>query len=564
MSTMTASWPDWLAQPTLGVERALWLVWAATIAVYAPSLVHAAFLSDDVAILAGVYAWHQAGHLWSHIGALFLERLPTGNNYYRPLPFVSFALDLTWFGVKASGWHVCNLALHLLSTGCVYGLANRLMRQPGTTGAPAALVAALLFALSPVGPEVVIWVAGRYDAMATAPVLLSLYWLTRSRNGHDGPAVASWCAAMIGLMSKESAAVIVPISALVASWAAAERHSFRSGRYVREVLQWWLPFAGLAAVYLAWRWHTFGTPLRVYASSPVAWDVDVGLALSSAWRWFGGLVPQAADRWLIVVLMPATLLWIAGRARLLPRIAWVGAGAAIAALIALGLVLPHKSAFASTGEDARFFYTSSAFVALALAVAAVPGAARQRIGGLGLALASATAVAAMIATVHNVQRWVATSDSMNALLPALRARTSTLPPEAYALVLIPDRLGPVPFGRNAQGGLVQPPLQPVPLSTHLVPVTPEDLGAWYEKLRRGILPVLRSHSLDDVMRIPLPPPAPMMPDTFVPSRYLCWKPEARNFAVLSDIDASDGSRWQASWRRALAEAGCEALARAVR
>jgi hypothetical protein len=584
---------DYLSQRTLGVERALWLVWAATIAVYAPSLAHAAFLSDDVAILAAVHAWQQTGQLWSHVGGLFLERLPTGNNYYRPLPFVTFALDLTWFGANAFGWHACNLALHLVSTTCVYGLANRLLRHSDATNAPVSLVAALLFAVSPVGPEVVIWIAGRYDAMATAAVLLSLYLLTRSRSGHDGAAMASWCAAIIGLMSKESAAVIVPISALVAmsgaappqgansaprraalrrmpqAWedhtsAAAEPHSPRSAGFALAFLRRWLPFVALAGAYVVWRWHIFGTPFRVYASHPLVWEVDVGVALRSAWQWMGGLVPQAPDRWLIVVLMAATMLWVACCARSQSRATRVGIGATIAALIALGLVLPHKGAFAATGEDARFFYTSSAFVALALAVAVAPARARHRSGAVGLALAGATVVAATIATVHNVERWASAGDDMNALLGELRVQASMLPPNAYALALIPDHLEAVPFGRSAQGGLVQPPLQPVSLSTRLVPAIPEDLGEWYEKLQRGILPVLRSHSLDDVQRILLAPPVSTMPKAFVPSHYLCWKPEARRFATLSDIDASDASNWIVSWRRGLAAAGCEPLARDVR
>ncbi len=88
-------WPEYLSRRTLGVERALWLVWATTIVVYAPSLAHATFLSDDVAILGGIHAWQHAGQLWSRVAALFFERLPTGNHYYRPLPFVSFALDYT-------------------------------------------------------------------------------------------------------------------------------------------------------------------------------------------------------------------------------------------------------------------------------------------------------------------------------------------------------------------------------------------------------------------------------------------------------------------------------------
>ncbi|MGH8801744.1 MAG: hypothetical protein ACREX6_05550, partial [Casimicrobiaceae bacterium] len=358
---------DWLARRRFGVETGLWLAWAAATAVYLPAVLTAAFLSDGAAILWTVYDWHASNELGRHVVTLFAGRLPTGNNYYRPLPFASFAFDLVAYGAHATGWRVTNLAGHLVAMAAVYGLARRLAGaalaskcSAGVPGGAWPLLATLMFGLCAAGPEVVIWTAGRYDVMATAAVLVSLYALARSATGVDRTAVAGWLAAAVGLFCKESAAVVGPVAALVALHAAWARQPKLAGPFVRSFLRRWLPYVALMLGYMAWREHVFGAMFRVYSSDPVAWHVHLAGVLRSLWGWYGGLVPAAPLRALLAALASLTLVASVLRARADGEATRALGVTLTAAVVAVALVLPHKSAFAATGEDARLFYTASA------------------------------------------------------------------------------------------------------------------------------------------------------------------------------------------------------------
>ncbi|MBS0328031.1 MAG: hypothetical protein JSS46_15990 [Proteobacteria bacterium] len=541
-----------------GIECGLWLAWIAVAVVYAPGLVHAAFLSDDAAILATVYQWHRADALWQHVGSLFLGRLPTGNNYYRPIPFVSFALDWVWFGTNAAGWRLTSLVLHLLSTACVYALARGLIGDPSpaaakSSGAP--LAAALLFGLSPAGPEVVTWIAGRYDALATAAVLVSLWAWSRSRSVIDRWMVASWVAAAAGFACKESAALVIPAIALLALQRVSSTHPRLDRAFASRVAAYWLPLAALTAIYMAWRWHVFHAVFQVYTGEPVEWRFPLGASIESIVHWFGGLVPEVALRVLILAATAVILACALALARTLARVAAVAAGSLVLAALAIALVLPHKPIFAATGEDARLVYTASAFmaVAVAAALAVLAVSARRAAQALALVVVAATA----LATVHNAGKWAAASRSMSVLLTAIRAQVAAIPHGGYALLIVPDHLGAVPFARNAQGALVSPPLQPSALSTSLVPSIPDDIDAWYVKLGQGAVPALRTLPLARVPHALRGAPADPLPAAFLPTEFACWNDPLRRIVALDGIATATADRWHASMQRALAAAGCD-------
>ena len=548
-------------------DSGLWLVLVLTAAIYAPTLVHAAFLSDDISILGLVEGWDRQGGLWSNALALFFSRLPSGNYFYRPLPFLGFALDWAWFGAAARGWHLLNLVAHLLSTALVYGLAKCLLRTEGDRQVPTAVLAALLFALSPAGPEVVIWIAGRFDAMATAALLACLYCLCRSRNGRDRWAMLSWFAAILGVLSKESAAVVFPIACIFALWKTSQRHPFGSGAFLRELAQLCIPFVCLAALYFAARWTAFGSAWRVYEANIARDHFDPELVLRTGVLWFTAVFPETWGRRLLLVLLLLVALLGGYRMRLNTRLlrAWLVVAAAL--FVSLVLVLPHKSSLSATGEEGRFFYAGAAFLALLLALptAALRGAG-QRLRVPTLVVGYGVVTLTAIALGQAVQHWVVASQNARSLLPALAQAAEQLPPNAYALVVIPDHIGPVPFGRNAQGGLVAPPLQRVPLSTRLVPLLAVDAGRWYEWIRGGIVPRLRSLPLADVERSPLAlHPAPIVaPSEFLPTHYSCWRSDTRQLVSLQGIEVANMSSWLDSWRRSLRAAGCDDLVEEIR
>jgi len=85
---------------------------------------------------------------------------------WNPLVWLSFMVDHQLYGLKAGGYHVTNLILHLLSTLLLFWLFHRM------TGAVwrSAFVAAF-FALHPLHVESVAWVSERKD------VLSAFFWM---------------------------------------------------------------------------------------------------------------------------------------------------------------------------------------------------------------------------------------------------------------------------------------------------------------------------------------------------------------------------------------------------
>ncbi len=86
--------------------------------------------------------------------------------YWIPLTWLSLMLDYQLFGLKAGGYHVTNLILHVISTLLLFWLFCRMTKAVWRS----AFVAAL-FALHPLHVESVVWVTERKD------VLSAFFWI---------------------------------------------------------------------------------------------------------------------------------------------------------------------------------------------------------------------------------------------------------------------------------------------------------------------------------------------------------------------------------------------------
>src|SRR6186713_3006389 len=128
--------------------------------VYLPAL-SSGFNADDYLILWRVKAIEAAGDPLGYFKFAFYE-------YFRPLGFLSYALDWRVWHLDAFGFHLTNIALHAANSFLVFRLARRLLQTP------AAIVAGLLFALHPASHEVVYWIAARFGLLATFFALLAL------------------------------------------------------------------------------------------------------------------------------------------------------------------------------------------------------------------------------------------------------------------------------------------------------------------------------------------------------------------------------------------------------
>lgn len=114
----------------------------------------------------------------------FLSSLPRQPNPFRPLAYLSFALNFTLFGPGPKSFHLVNLAIHLFSCVTLYFLLSALIRGSGARlmGArltPAAhqgfaLATTALWALHPVQTEAVSYVVQRMTSLAGLFYLLVL------------------------------------------------------------------------------------------------------------------------------------------------------------------------------------------------------------------------------------------------------------------------------------------------------------------------------------------------------------------------------------------------------
>ncbi|MFH2140206.1 MAG: tetratricopeptide repeat protein [Pseudomonadota bacterium] len=144
-----------------------WLLLAVCLA-YANTL-GTPFQFDDYKVIVhfpGVHSWDA----WR-------EGLTHG---IRPLLKASYTLDWT-LGLGVTGFHLSNLAIHLLNGWLVYRLTQHYCAHHAGLPASLPLFVALLFVLHPAHSEAVSYISGRSSSLMTLFYLLGLLAYTRGR-----------------------------------------------------------------------------------------------------------------------------------------------------------------------------------------------------------------------------------------------------------------------------------------------------------------------------------------------------------------------------------------------
>lgn len=172
----------------------LWQVLAATavllmVCVAYGGTLHHSFHFDDYNIIVNNEKIHRF-------------HLPTiaSTNYFRPVLFVTFALNHHFGGSNPFGYHLVNIGLHLLNMLLVFYLISVLVRlvnsRSGGDGDGwqplprfySPLLGTVLFGLHPMQTESVTYIASRSSVLCTTFVLLSVAGFLAARiEGRDGP-----------------------------------------------------------------------------------------------------------------------------------------------------------------------------------------------------------------------------------------------------------------------------------------------------------------------------------------------------------------------------------------
>lgn len=163
--------------------------------------------------------------------------------FWHPLTWISLMFDYQLYGLRAGGYHLTNVILHLLSALLLFWLFNRM------TGAiwKSAFVAAL-FALHPLRVESVAWIAERKDVLSAFFLMLTLclyvYYTEKPVIRRYLPVLLCFACA---LMSKPIV-VTLPIVMILLDYWPLQRHKSRKSHLVRWQLREKIPFFILSAV----------------------------------------------------------------------------------------------------------------------------------------------------------------------------------------------------------------------------------------------------------------------------------------------------------------------------
>ena len=196
--TTTSDIPRVERRPNLWPVIACAVIVLAGLAVYSNSF-HGPFIFDDRVALTQP----SARSLWPIVPVLAAQR---------PVAQASFALNYMLGGPGEKGYHLFNVAVHLLAALALFGVVRRTLRLPvlanrfgGNTSTALAFCTALFWALHPLQTEAVTFVVQRMESLMALFYLLTLYCFIRavpSLHPRAWHAAAVMCC-LLGMGSKE-------------------------------------------------------------------------------------------------------------------------------------------------------------------------------------------------------------------------------------------------------------------------------------------------------------------------------------------------------------------------
>lgn len=171
--------------------------------------------------------------------------------YYRPLVNLTYWMDYKLWDMKACGFRITNLILHILSCLVLFKI---LVLSVGNWRT--AFLAVAIFALHPVNTESVSLITSRNNILVTLFILLSLYfyinaWRENNRIVFPISAFFFLCA----VLSKEFAIMLLPVFFL------CHRFLFEKKEGALRELKTYLPFVLIIIFYFILRYRVTGSVL---------------------------------------------------------------------------------------------------------------------------------------------------------------------------------------------------------------------------------------------------------------------------------------------------------------
>jgi hypothetical protein len=273
----------------------------------------------------------------------------------------------------------------------------------------AAFTAGAIFALHGTHLEAAVWIAGRFDLLATFFTLLALLLFGRNT-------IAALIATAAALCSKEAAFVLPLVLVLVA-------------RYEKRPLSSTAPFFGLAAAIFGYRWFLLGGigGYRDEAGAPSVFGLKLATTAKVIFArlWTSLFFPMnwSAEPKLLRGLWSlsyiAVLLWAARKSEPHPVLRWSLAALAIAILPPL-----HLLGGAADLSGGRLLYLPSVFFCLFLA-STISG---SKLSGSGRKIGAFLIVFAFVEMfIHDVPFWQTTSKRVKEICMSPEIAPNPLP-----------------------------------------------------------------------------------------------------------------------------------------
>jgi len=261
---------------------------------------------------------------------------------YRPLLQTTYAVNYAISGYDVRSWRLVNLALHLVVTLAVFFLGRRLAGSraprplpglPPDAGDLAALAAALLFALHPIGSGCVNYISARSSSLTAALVLPALVLHLRALAAP--PARLARCTAallfVLALLTKIEALSLLPVLVLADVLLDPAKQDVPLWRRLFDGALWrrlW-PFCAIAiACALLW-WSRTGLDQSATRAGVLMTPRVYFLTQLRAWWYYVGLVVAPLD---LVADYPS---YPVSRSLLEPRVLLALAGWIAVVLLAL-------------------------------------------------------------------------------------------------------------------------------------------------------------------------------------------------------------------------------------
>ncbi len=266
MAQPASPFSRWVLRPGFfAIVSACWVLLLYRHALGAP------FLYDDVLQIPQnpqLTSWHGIAGYFLHAVPFSKDYLNIGGAFYRPLFWMSLALDRLLWGLNPTGFHVTNLLLHWMNGMLVFLLLRKLSLPVLLAGG-----ASIVWLGLPINAEAVAWISGRSLGLAMLFLLAALLaagFFLRLKN--VVALIAYFSCSIAAVLSYEGGLLVLPLTILVAY--AIDRWPNRS---------WWILCGAAAiadAIYLVLRGIAGA---RVSTAGPAIFPVGAAFFKYLAW-----------------------------------------------------------------------------------------------------------------------------------------------------------------------------------------------------------------------------------------------------------------------------------------